>query len=137
MRDPEPLARRLQKRVLQILRRGKRNGVHQHIQLPVLLFDLRKDLIDLRVVRHIALERLRPRQFLDQPQRLGLHALVLIADRQLRPGLMQLGGNAPGDAALIRQSKNCRDAAFQIEHASVRSAKSSSGAIQSQPALQL
>jgi hypothetical protein len=36
---------------------------------------------------------------------------------------MQLGGDAPGDAALIRQSKNSRDAAFQIQHGSLCSPK--------------
>src|SRR5277367_6619989 len=70
VRDAEAVARRLDEVVLQLFRGRKTDGVDQHVELAVTLFDLSKDVVDLFVVRDVALKGLRPRQIGDQLMRL-------------------------------------------------------------------
>jgi len=113
--------------------RGERHGVDQDIQLAVLLFERRKQAIDLRIDRNIALKTAGARQLGDQVLRFGLHPLVLVTNGQGCSGLVKFLGDAPGDRSLVGQPEDHGRFPCQIDHACFSSSVAHARRSQHQP----
>src|SRR5262249_3632975 len=120
MRDPEAFARCLNEGPLKLIGRRKGNAVDQGVQGAIALAQRCKKLVDLGVVGYVATKGLSSRKRRDEVLGLLFEALVLIGDRKLRARLLELLGDAPRNAALIRDAENDGRAACQVDHCTLR-----------------
>src|SRR2546423_593381 len=90
--------------------------MHQSIQMSEALFQRGKKLLDLRIVAHVALKSLCPRQRRDQIVRLLLQPFILISNSKPSSSIAQALGNSPGNTPLVSNSKNNRTASFHGKH---------------------
>src|SRR5271168_3199098 len=90
--------------------------MHQDVQLPIPLLQLRKNLVNLLVTGNVALENSRIRQLSSESLCFRTKPFILVANSNLRSGCGKLLCNRPGDAALISQAENNRRLTFEIYH---------------------
>ena len=105
-RDAEALAAGVGELALQLFGGREGDAVYQRVEFAVARLQLLEQLRDLFVAADIALKGLRIGQRRDQVIGFLLQALVLVGDGQLRPGLLHLLRNGPGNAAFVGHAEH-------------------------------
>src|SRR5579862_8614362 len=108
MRDAKSLARSLDKRLLQFIRRSETHAMHQSVDHSILCLDFLEHARDLIILRKVAHKSMRVWQLRDQISRFELEPFVHIRDAQLPACLCELLRNRISDTAFVRQPKNHR-----------------------------
>src|SRR5205807_3824315 len=90
--------------------------MHQGVNTSIPLLEFGKEAIDIRIKRHVALERVRLTQIGDEVSSLLFKSIVLISNSEPRAMLAQTLRNGPRNAALVRDSENHTGTAFHRQH---------------------